>query len=139
MVTAAVGWGSLRRRWGSAATGLLLAAGLGLALATMSTYLPGPTGWLVAHLPGGGLLRDGQRLVAPWAVLLSICLPLGVQQVVRRAPDVAARRAAVAFAVALPLLALPDLAWGAAGRLVPVTYPAGLGPGPDHLVHPWQR
>ena len=123
VVAAAAGWRPLRERWGGAAPGLLVAAVLGVLLACAGTYAPGALGWVVAHVPGGGLLRDGQRFVAPWAVLLAVAAPLGAERLTRRASDRAVRRAVVGVAVALPLLVMPDLAWGAAGRLVPVAYP----------------
>ena len=107
--------------------------------------------WAVAHVAGAGLLRDGQRLVAPLALLFAVCAPLGVEALVRRVSDPAARTAALLVLVLLPVLVLPDLAWGGWGRLQPVSYPADWQqvrsllaadpPGPasgDVVVLPWQ-
>lgn len=43
---------------------LLLLAGVGLGGALLGWLAPGALGWLVEHLPGAGLLRDSQKLVA---------------------------------------------------------------------------
>lgn len=107
---AVAGLRPLARRWGSAATASL--AGLavcGLALALAGTVLPATAmRWI-----GFGLLRDGQKWVAWWALLVALGVALAVERLSRKA---------VAVAV-LPVALLPDLAWGGAGRLEPVRYP----------------
>jgi hypothetical protein len=146
-----------------AAVGLLLAAGLGL-LAAAGYAVPGLCGLVglaVAHLPGGGLVRDAQKFVAPLAVVEAVAFGLGVERVLaahwggtaERAGRL--RRVVAAGLVAAPVLLLPALAWGAAGRLAAVDYPPGFAeartamaadpvPGavlvlPWHLymAHPW--
>jgi hypothetical protein len=164
LAVAAAGLPPLLRRWErGAAVGLLLAAGLGL-LVGAAYALP----WLrplvdlaVARLPGGGLVRDAQKFVAPLAVVEAVAFGLGVERVLAAtwggtaAQAARLRRVAAAGLVAAPVLLLPALAWGAAGRLAAVDYPPAFAeartamaadpvPGavlvlPWHLymAHPW--
>lgn len=130
LVLAGYGLRELRGRWPvGAADRLVGLAGAGF-LAALAGALPGGSaglGWLVATVPGAGVLRDGQKLLIPYALLLVLAAALGAE---RLADRVAARGApggagAVLVAVLLlPVVVLPDLAFGAAGRLRPVTYPA---------------
>jgi hypothetical protein len=125
----AVGWtgrGALR---GPGRTLLLLGAtGLVLAVAGAVPGLRELLEIAVRELPGAGLLRDGQKWVAWWALPLAVGVGLGARRLageVRARSGVPALSAAVgAAAVLLPLLAVPDLAWGVGGRLQPVAYPA---------------
>jgi hypothetical protein len=164
LAVAAAGVAPLLRRWErGAAVGLLLAAGLGL-LAAAAYAVPGLRALVdlaVAHLPGGGLVRDAQKFVAPLAVVEAVAFGLGVERLLA-APwgataeqTVRLRRVAAAGLVAAPVLLLPALAWGAAGRLAAVDYPPAFAaaraamaadpvPGavlvlPWHLymAHPW--
>jgi hypothetical protein len=113
------------RRWPpGAAVGLLLAAGAGLVLAT-APALPGLGSLVelvVTGVPGGGLIRDSQKFVAPLALVEAVCFGLGVERVLPALPSRWTRPAA-ALLVAAPVLLLPALAWGGAGRLAPVRYP----------------
>jgi len=116
-----------RRLPDGAATGLLLAAGLGLVLAA-AYAVPGLRSLVdlaVAHLPGGGLIRDAQKFVAPLALVEAVAFGLGVERLLPALPP-RWGRAAAAGMVAAPVLLLPALAWGAAGRLASVAYPDGF-------------
>jgi hypothetical protein len=73
-------------------------------------------GWTVANIPGGGLLRDSQKWIAWWALPLAIGIAMAVEKV--------NRKAVVAAAIAVPLVAMPDLAFAAWGRLHTADYPA---------------
>jgi hypothetical protein len=83
--------------------------------------------------PGFAILRDGQQFVAPLALAQALGAGLLVAWVARprqrasesRPGRIQADRLVIAVAVMLaPVLLLPGLAWGAAGRLRPVWYPA---------------
>lgn len=106
---------------------LLALAAVGFVLAALPTTGPGlhVATWLVGHVPGAGILRDSQK----W-LLLAVPAPcLGIAVVVEqggrllRPRDVPAG-AIAAVAALLPVVLLPSLAWGIAGKLEPVRYPA---------------
>jgi hypothetical protein len=119
-------------------------AALGLLLA-VAAAVPAPDAvlrWLVVHVPGAGLLRDGQKWTAWWALPVALGAGLAAEMVGRRLRRPVAY-AAVAGLALLPLAVLPDLAWGGAGRLEPVDYPrdwyavrAALAAGGEHGGHP---
>jgi hypothetical protein len=128
---------------------LLGAAGLALALAGAVPGLSEVIEFAVRAVPGAGLLRDGQKWVAWWTLALALGAGLGARRVVAaaRRHGVAVVGPAVAALVLLPVVAVPDLAWGVGGRLQPVDYPgdwqrvrdavaADPGPG-DVLVLPF--
>jgi hypothetical protein len=122
---AAAGLPVLLRRWpAGAAVGLLVAAGAGLVLAA-APALPGLGSLVelvVTRVPGGGLIRDSHKLVAPLALVEAVCFGLGVERLLPALPSRWIRPAA-ALMVAAPVLLLPALAWGGAGRLASVRYP----------------
>jgi hypothetical protein len=139
----------LGRRWPpGAAVGLSAVAGAGLLLAA-APAVPGLrtlAELVVTQVPGGGLIRDSHKLVAPLALAEAVCFGLGVERVLPTLPPRWVRPAAAGL-VAAPVLLLPALAWGAAGRLVAVDYPAAFAearavmatdPAPGAvLVLPW--
>jgi hypothetical protein len=107
--------------------------------------------WIVASVPGGGLLRDAQKWLAPWALLVAVCAGLGAARLAaaagRRSGDRAAASALLVGVALLPIAAMPDLAWGGAGRLAAVAYPDDLAavraaltdaPTGDVVSLPWQ-
>jgi hypothetical protein len=122
LAVVALGLPALWRRWGAAATGLAVVAAGGLVLA-LAGALPAGADLLralVEAVPGAGLLRDGQKWLPPLALLYAVGAGLGVERIAA-----APVRAPLAVGAALlPLAVLPDLAWGVAGRLEPVRYPA---------------
>jgi len=77
----------------------------------------------VLHLPGGGLLRDAEKLVAPLALVEAVGFGVGAEWLLSALAGRRTRAALAAVLVAAPVLLLPALAWGAAGRLQPVAYP----------------
>jgi hypothetical protein len=122
LLIAATGWllrtdGLVGENRSGVAIALLAAGGLGLALA-LSGLVP-PVARALAGLPGGGLLRDSQRLLAPWCLLVAVGVGLAL-------PKISARlRVPAVYAVGLlPVAVLPSLAWGVSGHLRPVDYPA---------------
>ncbi len=185
LALAVFGATELRRHLGRAeltVTCTLAATGL---LVAVSSALPGGDTvleWLVSEVPGGGLIRDGQKFLAWYALLVALAAAAGAGRLARAAANrsdaaasdraAAAHRgawsapaplvepppnragSAVAVAIALvpallPIAALPDLVWGAAGRLEPSSYPAAWadvraaieasdGDGGDLVVVPYQ-
>jgi hypothetical protein len=122
------------RRW----PGLGFAAVAGLAIAAAGATAPGQTVLRdVTRLwPGFAILRDGQQFVAPLALAEALGAGLLVAWVARPRQAASERRAGFAIAVAVtlaPVLLLPGLAWGAAGRLRPVWYPAAY-PGVARMI-----
>jgi hypothetical protein len=134
-------WALWRLRLAGAWRGLLVAGLVSFALSVWAVT-PGVRR-LAIHLgstsAAGGLLRDGQRWLAPFVLVVAVgfgCLVQWAQSQVRIAP---------ALAIA-PVLLLPAAAWGSDGALVAVHWPAAwstvasasrqLPPGPV-LVLPW--
>ena len=113
------------RRW----PGLGAAAAAGLAVAAVGSTGPGRDGLraLIAAWPGFAIVRDAQQFVAPLALAEAVGFGLAVARVLSPGrPGRADPAGAVLAAGALlaPVLLLPGLAWGAAGRLRPAWYPA---------------
>lgn len=127
LALAAGGIRPLARTWGPAVLRPVAAlAAAGLLLAAAGSWPPAADllAAAVRTVPGAGLLRDGQKWVALLALPLAPAAALGAARWAERLASPAARRAVAAAALALPLAVLPDLAWGAFGRLQPVHYPA---------------
>jgi hypothetical protein len=120
LVCLAAGLLPLRRAWGATADAVVVAcaAAFLLSVAAAIPLLGGAMRHLVTDVPGGGLLRDGQKFVAPVALLIAVCAGLAVEQAARHAQQGAWL---LAFT---PLVLLPGLAWGVHGRLAPADYPA---------------
>ncbi len=149
---AAVGGRLLRRHVGRSGVVVLAALSLAaIAWAVIGSLAPGAAAEIVARVPGAGLLRDAQKWLAPWSLLVSLAAGLGAARVGRalsrryREPFLGAGLAATA--IVLVLVTLPDLAWGGAGRIQQVAYPPGWlqlrdvvaqrpSPG-DVVVLPW--
>jgi hypothetical protein len=123
MVAAALyGLRVLVERW-HAGRGLVVLGALGVLLAVLGTVPLGADllSWAGAHVPGAGLLRDGQKWVAWWALPFALGFALAVEAGAAR---LRTSGPAIAAAVLLPIGLLPDLLWGGFGRLEPVHYPA---------------
>jgi hypothetical protein len=119
------------------------AAGFGLALAGGLAVSRAPLAVIVTHVPGAGLLRDGQKYLAPAALVAALAAG---HAVARLATGRHGRPYAVLLGL-LPVLVLPSLAWGASGRLAAVHYPASwmelrtataAAPAGDVAVLPWR-
>jgi hypothetical protein len=134
------------RRW----PGLCLSAVAGLAIASIGSTAVGRDLLRSASTslwPGFAVLRDGQQFAAPLALAEALGTGLLAAWVAGQ-PKPSRSGFAIALAVLLaPVLLLPGLAWGAAGRLRPVWYPPGWlraarlidgnpAPGPALLL-PW--
>ena len=119
-------------------------AGVGGALLTWAA--PDVVGWVASHVPGGGVFRDGARLLVLAAPAVATAVGAGVAAVVTRVDAGAARFLVGAGLVVMPVLLLADAFWGVGGRLAAVTYPASYptmraavsaGPPGDVLVLPF--
>ncbi|MCX6395363.1 MAG: hypothetical protein NTV23_02630 [Propionibacteriales bacterium] len=106
---------------------LLLLAGTGLVLALLPTFGAGHdlVTWLVRNVPGAGILRDSQK----WSALLALAVSVGFGMALDAGGTALRRRGrpargVVVGAALLPVVLLPSLAWGIAGKLEPVHYPS---------------
>ncbi|MFC7497484.1 MULTISPECIES: hypothetical protein [unclassified Nocardioides] len=116
------------RRWRSSIAlrdrlGLGLAAVVGFLVALAGSVAPDAVAWIVAHVPGGGLFRDGARFVALLAPLVASLFGVGVAAVVDRLAERAARIVVATVLVLAPVALMPDLGLALSGRLSPVDYP----------------
>jgi hypothetical protein len=110
-----------------AVPGVYLLALAGLVVASSGWLVPDAVGRVADQVPGGGLLRDGTRFLALVAPLEALLFGAGVQAVCSWANTRSLSWVLSFGAVSgmlLPVAVLPDLAWGAAGRLAPVHYPS---------------
>jgi hypothetical protein len=137
--------------------GLGIAAVAGLVIASLGVTAAGRELLRGASSVSAGfaMFRDGQQYVAPLALAEATGIGAGVAWAMRprsfgdhREPRLdAAGRLYGVLAALVPVLLLPGLAWGAAGRLRPVWYPASwlaaarmIDGGQDRgavLVLPW--
>jgi hypothetical protein len=139
-----------RSRW----PGLGVAAIAGLVLASIGVTAVGRDllRSLIGAWPGFAVLRDGQQFVAPLALAEAAGLGAAVGWVMtprtfRGRADAAGAILGICALLA-PVLLLPGLVWGAAGRLRPAAYPPGwlaaarlIDASPargDVLVLPWE-
>ena len=99
-------------------------ATLGLLASLASVALPGPWAALLDGVPGGGLARDAQKLLAPWVLLLAASAGMGGGRLIGHVRERTTRVAALCALAVMPLACQPDLLWGAGGRLVAVDYPS---------------
>lgn len=103
---------------------LCVAGGVGLAIALAGWLAPDLVARVVADVPAGGLVRDGTRWLGLLVPLEAVAFGAGAHTILYRAEFTAWEVPVVVFALALPLAAMPDMAWGVGGRLEPATYPA---------------
>jgi hypothetical protein len=151
VAVAVVGGLSRWRLWGDVRP-LAVAGGVGLLIAAL-TSLPGGehlAEWIVTDVPGGGIIRDSQKFVAPLAVFWAVATGCVVDEMVGHG---AAPRwtqpvgSIVAVALALvPVAVLPDAPASVGGRLQSVAIPPSFLDARDHLdeaapggvaVFPW--
>ena len=122
-----------QHRWpglGVAAAAGLLIAGLGLTAVGRDLLRSMISAW-----PGFAVLRDAQQFVAPLALaeaagfglVVAAAMNPGTFGIKGHERPVRTDLAGIwlgVFAILAPVLLLPGLAWGAAGRLRPAAYPA---------------
>ncbi len=138
---------------GRAATltlGTLAVLGIAWAVAGSLEILDPWVTWVVTSAPGGGVLRDAQKWLAPWLMIVAVAAGLGADRLARalaRRTDRTTARSLLVALVLVPLVCLPDAVWGVSGALASVSYPddyavvrarlAEAGPG-DAISLPWQ-
>jgi len=141
---AVFGWSAFLRRFGRVAVIWLTVSVLGFGLALLSAITPALF-VTITEIPGGGLVRDAQKLLAPLAILMAVLVGLGIGRVVEKVADRAVAASLVVLAVVIPIATMPDLAFGASGRVSSREYPSdfetvreqvGAGMG-DVISLPW--
>lgn len=106
---------------------LLALAVVGLLLAVLPTFGAGSelVEWLVRNVPGAGILRDSQKWLALLALGVGVGFGLALDAAVRAVHRARVPLRWLVAAVSLsPVVLLPSFAWGIAGKLDPVQYPA---------------
>jgi hypothetical protein len=115
--------------------GLVAVGLLGVAVAASGSLLADELSAFVVHVPGGGLVRDGQKFVAPWLVVVALAVGTTVEMIWTAARAVSAggvRLAShtagtlTAAVVLWPVLTLPSLAFGSAQDWDTADYPDGF-------------
>ncbi|WP_438872548.1 hypothetical protein [Paractinoplanes pyxinae] len=128
LAIAAVGLPLLRRRLPGLTDRLLILAAGGFVLAALGSGPGEPLlEWVVGHVPGGGLLRDGQKFLIPYALILALAFGAGAERLagaLARRFEPSAGRVLLGGLLLLPVAVMPDLAFGGLGALKPVHYPA---------------
>lgn len=117
-------WRRTVTRRDAAAYILLWLVGFGLALT--SWWSPSLIGWLAQSLPGGGLLRDGTRLVGLCVPLLAVLTALGAEKLGVTLGGRVHASTVVSMLALAPLALMPDAGWGSSGQLTAVTFPPSL-------------
>ncbi|WP_431842507.1 hypothetical protein [Calidifontibacter indicus] len=110
----------LRPGWGSATPDrvpdALLASAVVALLVAFAPAIPGVGAiweFVVTTAPGGGLLRDSQKLLAAWVVVAAV----GLGVLLERLHQVRSVRRPVAALLVLPVLLIPSAAWGQQGAI----------------------
>ena len=122
---------ALRQRswWSHPVCPGLLVAGAGCLVLALAGAVPGVTDLmqtLVLHVPGAGLLRDGHKFVAGWALVVALAAGFAAEAGSAALAVRDRRLARVALLVVLvawPVAVLPGLAFGDSGRWRSVDYP----------------
>ena len=111
---------------------------VGIAVAVLGAWSAssGAMESIVSAVPGGGLLRDGQKWLAPWLLLMSVSAPLGLQRLLRHVTDRTVLASLGIGLVLLPVAVMPDLAWGGLGRMRTTDYPQDWAEVRDALQAP---
>ena len=99
---------------------------VGMAVALLTWALPDGVGWFASQVPGGGVVRDGARMLVLAAPAVATVVGAGAATVVARVEVGVARHLVGAGLVLLPVLLLLDAAWGMGGRFAAVDYPEKL-------------
>jgi hypothetical protein len=101
------------------AMALVVAAVVAVVIGLAGVVAPDAFAQVVAHVPGAGLLRDGQRYLPPLVLLESVGFGAALAALLHVAP---LKRLVAVTAVLVPIAALPGFAFG--GGLRVSQYPA---------------
>lgn len=96
---------------------------IGLVGAVASSLIPGVWGSAIEAVPGGGIVRDAHKLLAPWVLLLCAAAGMGAARATDVLRDRGTRITAVAALALVTVAVTPDALWGVGGRLEAVEYP----------------
>lgn len=127
----------LRRVWGTGDTvrwAALAGTTAGVALVAATPWGAQAMTVLVESVPGAGLLRDTQKLLAPGVVLVSACAGACAALVVRRVAGTDIAPLAGLVLVLAPLLVLPDATTRTWPAVTPVQLPQELEVVADRLA-----
>lgn len=109
----------------------LAAAGLVCLVVAAASALPGGRDLvklIVTDVPGGGLLRDSQKFVAVWALVVAVAVGIMVQRLREAASAAGTGRFAATFVAGVvavwPIATLTGMVWGADGKWDAVDYPS---------------
>ena len=105
---------------------LVLAGVVGLVVAAAGAVTPDLVQWLVSHVPGAGLFRDGSRFIALLAPVQAVLFGLGAARLVAAVRLPALGTTLATALVLAPVALMPDAAWGLSGHLRAVDYPDEL-------------
>ena len=125
---------ALRQRswWSHPVCPGLLVAGTGCLVLALAGAVPGSTHLmqvLVMHVPGAGLLRDGQKFVAAWALVVALAAGFAAEvgSAALAARELRPARVVLLLVLVLwPVAVLPGLAFGDSGRWRSVDYPSTM-------------
>ncbi|MDT0186661.1 hypothetical protein Q9S36_41395 [Microbacterium sp. ARD31] len=127
----------LRRAWGTGDTlrWVLLAAVLGgTAVLAATSWGEEVMVWLVGTVPGAGLLRDTQKLLAPVVVLAAAGFGACASRMSRALAGTDAHGLAVLVLAVVPVLLLPDATTETWRTVEPVALPGDLDRAADVLA-----
>lgn len=131
LVVVLIGLAGIARAWRQRRdtyVGLVVLAVLLAAFALATTTGPGQSlsAWVAETIPGGGIVRDAQKLLAPLALVVALGVGRAGEWLVERAGSDRRLGASVLIAVValVQVMSLPSLAWGRLGQWPVSTYPS---------------
>lgn len=137
MLVLAVGLPALRRAWGSGdlvrwcvLSGVLAAVALSAATSWGGELMV----WLVQTVPGAGLARDTQKLLAPAVVLVSAAFGASAARISRALASHDLRWPILLVVTLAPMLLLPDATTRTWPTTHPVAFPADFAATADLLA-----
>ncbi len=113
-------WAALGRRDGRSLAACWL---IGYAVALLGWLWPEAVAAIGENVPGGGLLRDGSRLLALAGPTVATVVAAGADRLAGSMREAVPRAMVVGGVVVLPVLLMSDAAWGLRGQLRAVDLP----------------